>query len=98
MLSRREPERVIQLSRVDLEHDSWYEYRNSQQMGVAEDGYLRRYAGALWRHRRLAVAVVVLAILGAVGYLLVATRLYEADVRVLIEPDSPNVVTFKEVF
>jgi polysaccharide biosynthesis transport protein len=96
MLARREPERVIQMARVDPEQDSWYEYKTSN-MVVPDEGYLQRYLAALYRHRRLALAVVVLVILSAVGYLLVATPVYEADVRVLIEPDNPNVVSFKEV-
>lgn len=95
MLARREPDRVIQMAR-DPEHDSWYEYKNAT-MVVPEEGYLQRYVGALWRHRRLALSVLALVVVGAVGYLFVATPVYEARVRVLIEPDTPNVVSFKEV-
>jgi len=96
MLARREPDRVIRMSRVDPEHDSWYEHRNSNLV-VPDEGYLQRYLGALYRRRWLALAVFALVVVAAIGYLLVATPVYEAYVRVLIQPDNPNVVSFKEV-
>ncbi len=95
MLARREPDRIVQLTRVEREPESWYEYKNTA--ALPDEGYLLRYLGALYKHRRLALAVLALAVMFAMGYLLVATPVYEARVRVLIEPDTPNVVSFKEV-
>ena len=96
MLARREPDRVIHMSRVDPEHDSWYEHRNSNLV-VPDEGNLQRYLGALYRRRWLGLAVFALVVVSAIGYLLVATPVYEAYVRVLVQPDNPNVVSFKEV-
>src|SRR5512133_3979 len=95
MLARRETERVIELARAPQD-DSWYEYKNPNIV-VPDEGYLQRSLGALYRNRRLALAVLAGVVVLAAVYLLVATPIYEAYARVLIDPDTPNVITFKDV-
>jgi capsular exopolysaccharide synthesis family protein len=51
----------------------------------------------LLRRWRLISAVMAASLLLAVAYNLLATPIYEARARLLIEPDSPQVVTFRPV-
>jgi capsular exopolysaccharide synthesis family protein len=53
--------------------------------------------GALARRRWLMIAVIALALAGAVAYNQFAIRIYEAHARLLIEPNSPDVVPFRGV-
>jgi polysaccharide biosynthesis transport protein len=63
----------------------------------ADDVLLRDCLQALFRRRWLIVAVVLLAGTAATVYNRTATRIYEASARLLIEPSSSRVVTFRPV-
>jgi capsular exopolysaccharide synthesis family protein len=58
---------------------------------------LRWHLGALRGHRRLASTLFLIVMGGAAVLSLSLSPLYEARVKLLIEPESPNVVAFKEV-
>jgi len=58
---------------------------------------LRRVLTALSRRRGWVIFVVAAAVVGAVAYVNVAVRVYESRAKLLIEPQTPNVVTFKGV-
>src|SRR5262245_13623470 len=62
-----------------------------------QDSLFWNYVDAVRRRRRFVLAVfAVVATLGALRALL-ARPIYEATAQILIERDSPNVLTFKEV-
>lgn len=56
-----------------------------------------QYLQILYRRRYLALAAFLFVFLGVALYTFTATRIYEASVRILIERDTPNVVSFQEV-
>jgi capsular exopolysaccharide synthesis family protein len=58
---------------------------------------LADYLKMLYRHRRLAIAVFAIVVLGAALYVYRAVRIYEARVSVLLDYEEPNVVDFKKV-
>lgn len=105
MLPRREPNRPASRSRIEPGAGASYGYGGyGYGYGYGDHGpsafdgaYLHRYMAALYRRRRIAIAVPLVIVCAAVAYLLVATPIYEARAKVLIEPDVPNVVSFKDV-
>src|SRR5688572_32243021 len=58
---------------------------------------LADYLKMFYRHRRLAIAVFAIVVLGAALYVYRAVPVYEARVSVLLDYDEPNVVDFKKV-
>ena len=58
---------------------------------------LRRYMSALYRRRWAVLAVMALCLAVAAAYLRLATPIYEARTKLLIDSQAPNVVSFKEV-
>lgn len=66
--------------------------------GVEEpEVHLMDYVRVLYKRRYLAVAVFVLVFGSVAAYTFTATPVFEARTRLLIEADTPNVVTFQEV-
>lgn len=57
-------------------------------------GWHRR---ALRRHRWTAAGVLFAVLAGAAVFSLTVTPIYQAHAKLLVEPESPNVVAFKEV-
>jgi capsular exopolysaccharide synthesis family protein len=55
------------------------------------------YLQILYRRRYIAATAFLTIVLGVALYTFTAVRLYEASVRILIERDTPNVVSFQEV-
>ena len=60
-------------------------------------GDLLRYLAALYRRRWLAVGVLVVVAATALLYIAMATPIYEAHAKLLIESQDPQIVSFKEV-
>jgi capsular exopolysaccharide synthesis family protein len=58
---------------------------------------LRQIFRVLYQRRWLAIAVCLLTIVMAGAYVYFATPVYEARVKLLIQPESPNVTSFKDV-
>ena len=58
---------------------------------------IRSQLRALRRRRWLAAGVLALALAAAAVFAGTATPIYEARVKLLVEPERPNVVAFKEV-
>jgi capsular exopolysaccharide synthesis family protein len=58
---------------------------------------LVHYLQILYRRRYVAVSAFVIVFLGVTLYTVTSTRIYEASTRILIERDTPNVVSFQEV-
>ena len=55
------------------------------------------YLRMVWQWRYAAAAVFALVMAGAVVYAFTATPIYQARAQLLIEPESPNVLEFKQV-
>lgn len=53
--------------------------------------------GVLYKRRRLAITVFLLIVIGTTVYTMLATPIFQAKVRLLIEAEEPNVVNFKGV-
>jgi capsular exopolysaccharide synthesis family protein len=64
---------------------------------AAHELSLRDVLRMLRRRRGLTLAVLVLVLSGFAAYYALVTPLYRASVRLLIDPDTPNVVSFDEV-
>lgn len=56
------------------------------------------YLQILYRRRYIAVTTFLAVVIIVALYSFTATRIYQGSVRILIEPDAPNVVSFQEVF
>ena len=70
--------------------------------GVSEpapggETHLLDYVRTLYRHRWTALTVFVVIVLVSVIVTFTATPVYEARTQLLIEPENPNVISFKEV-
>jgi succinoglycan biosynthesis transport protein ExoP len=65
--------------------------------GGASDLSLVHYLQVLYRRRYIAISAFLILFLGVTLYTVTATRIYEATTRILIERDTPNVVSFQEV-
>jgi capsular exopolysaccharide synthesis family protein len=61
------------------------------------DAHLRDYLRILYKRRWLAGTAVVAVLLATTVYTFTAVPVYEARVKLLIEAENPNVVSFKEV-
>ena len=61
------------------------------------DVHLLDYVRVLYKRRWTAVTVFTLIMLGVTIYTFTVTPIYEAQVRLLIETENPNVVSFKQV-
>ena len=61
------------------------------------DGGAVHYLQVLYRRRYLAASTFLAVFLGVALYTFTAVRIYESSVRILIERDNPNVVSFQEV-
>lgn len=68
--------------------------RSSPQQGLL---HVRDALRPLYRRRWLAGTVFLTTVVIAVAYAWTATPVYRATVRLLVEPEDPNVVTFQEV-
>ena len=80
---------------IEVDVTPWYE--PPEPPSAPDDDLLRRHVRMLYRHRWLELGVLAAACGIAVAYILAATPIYEGRATLLIEPDSPTVVTFKEV-
>src|SRR5688572_1806388 len=58
---------------------------------------LADYLKMFYRHRRLAIVVFAIVVVGAALYVYRAVPVYEARVSVLLDYDEPNVVNFQKV-
>ncbi len=59
--------------------------------------HLLDYVRVLYRRRYTAVSAFVLVVTAVVVYTFTQTPIFQARTQLLIEPDNPNVVSFKEV-
>ena len=64
---------------------------------VPDDVHVLDYVRVLYRRRWLAITVFLLILIGTTAYTVIATPLFQAKVRLLIEAEEPNVVGFKGV-
>lgn len=64
---------------------------------AGEAQILRTYLGAIYRRRWTALGVFAVVFSAAVLRTFSATPIYEATAQILIDADSPNVVSFEEV-
>jgi succinoglycan biosynthesis transport protein ExoP len=98
MLMRREPDAVLQKADGEPEPIAWYDHADTQVVGPAEESWdLRRHLRTLRERRWLAGGIPVVALAIAGVYLYVAVPEYQARAKLLIDSQSPNVVSFQEV-
>lgn len=64
---------------------------------VLQDVHLTDYLRVLYKRRWAAITVFTLVMLAVMVYAFTATPIYEAQTRILIESDDPNIVTFSTV-
>jgi capsular exopolysaccharide synthesis family protein len=86
---------IVPRPQIEVEVGPWYE--PAEPAPIPDDDLVRRYLRVLYRHRWLEFGVLAAVCAVAAAYVSVATPMYEARATLLIEPDSPTVVTFKEV-
>src|SRR4030095_867654 len=96
MLVRRDPEHLTLSSNSESELNNRHEYANTYWAGDDQKD-LSRHLATLYRRRWWGFGVLTLALAAAFSYLAVATPVYQARVKLLIESQTPNVVSFKEV-
>ena len=66
-------------------------------LGPGDEIHLLDYLRVLYKRRWIAATSFILVILSTAVYTFTATPVYEASVRILIENQDPNVVSFQEV-
>ena len=66
-------------------------------LSTDSDLSLVHYLQILYRRRYIAASAFLIVFFGVTLYTVTATRMYEATTRLLIERDTPNVVSFQEV-
>jgi capsular exopolysaccharide synthesis family protein len=64
---------------------------------ILQDVHLTDYLRVLYKRRAAATTVFLLVVLSVVVYAFTATPIYEAQTRLLIETDDPNIVSFTAV-
>jgi succinoglycan biosynthesis transport protein ExoP len=76
-----------------------YGYGPGYGAGLSRDSELSlvHYLQILYRRRYIAVSAFLIVFFGVTLYTVTATRIYQASSRILIERDTPNVVSFQEV-
>ena len=86
-------------SSPDTSTGTGYGYGPGYGAAVSSDSDLSlvHYLQILYRRRYAAVSAFVIVFLGVTLYTVTSTRIYEASTRILIERDTPNVVSFQEV-
>jgi capsular exopolysaccharide synthesis family protein len=98
MLIRRDPEIVMHRTDGVPESITYYEHPEAQVIDASHEPWdLRRHMHALWGRRWLIAGVTAVAVIAACVYLLMAEPIYEARAKLLIDAQSPNVVSFQEV-
>ena len=96
MLARREPIPVVVKPGPEVDLEPWS--GDAESYSARGDSWdLRSCLATLYRRRWWVVGVAACALLAAVAYLVTATPVYEARVKLLIDSQSPTVVTFKGV-
>jgi len=73
-----------------------YGYSGSMPSGDSELSFIH-YLQVLYRRRYVAATAFLVVVLSVALYTFTAVRIYEGTVRILIERDDPNVVSFQEV-
>jgi capsular exopolysaccharide synthesis family protein len=83
----------------DASTGTGYGYGPGYGAAVSGDSDLSlvHYLQILYRRRYIAVSAFLIVFLGVTLYTVTATRIYAATTRILIERDTPNVVSFQEV-
>jgi uncharacterized protein involved in exopolysaccharide biosynthesis len=94
MLIRRDASAVAHAP-IDAEFDSWYERPDPPSTSNRLDW--RSYLSTIYRRRWLAASVIAVVMSLAIAYSLLATTIYEARAKLLIESQNPNVIGFQQV-
>src|SRR6266853_1302775 len=72
--------------------------RSDHSAGLVEtEVHLMDYVRVLHKRRWTAITAFLLVVVSVTVYTFTATPIFEAKTRLLIEADTPNVVSFKEV-
>src|SRR5687767_7148647 len=86
-------------SSPDAATSTSYGYGPGYGAGLSSDSELSlvHYLQILYRRRYIAVSAFLVVFFGVTLYTVTASRIYQATTRILIERDTPNVVSFQEV-
>jgi succinoglycan biosynthesis transport protein ExoP len=76
---------------------SGYGYGYGATLAGDADRGVVHYLQVLYRRRYIAAATFLVVFMSVALYTFTAVRVYEGSVRILIERDTPNVVSFQEV-
>lgn len=74
-----------------------YGYGYGGTFGIESELSIVHYLQILYRRRYIAGSAFLVVVLGIALYTFTAVRIYQGSVRLLIERDTPNVVSFQEV-
>lgn len=74
-----------------------YGYGYGAALGGESELGIVHYLQILYRRRYIAATAFLVVVLGIALYTFTAVRIYQGSVRLLIERDTPNVVSFQEV-
>ena len=74
-----------------------YGYGGYDEPFTGDDVHLLDYVRTLYRRRWVALTAFLVVFLSVTVYSFTATPIYEATVKLLIEADEPNIVSFQEV-
>src|SRR5688572_15324412 len=69
----------------------------SSSSGIADNAPAADYVRVLFKRRWTATSTFLIVVGSAIIYTFTATPIYEARVRLLIETENPNVLSFQEV-
>jgi capsular exopolysaccharide synthesis family protein len=67
-----------------------------ESRGTVQETGWRAYSRVLYRHRRPALAVLGVALLAALAYIVTATPIFEAKSQLLIQVQTPEAIQFRE--
>jgi uncharacterized protein involved in exopolysaccharide biosynthesis len=67
------------------------------QAGAEQEVHLLDYLRTVYRHRWVTITAFALIVVSTTLYTFLVTPIYEGRVQLQIEPENPNIVSFKEV-
>jgi capsular exopolysaccharide synthesis family protein len=95
---RRDPQEIAQTLGPVTRHRSVDDVaREPSSAGISDDAQVADYLRVLFKRRWTAISTFLVVVGSATIYTFTATPIYQARVRVLIETENPNVLSFQEV-
>jgi polysaccharide biosynthesis transport protein len=67
-----------------------------ESRGIVQEAWWRAYARIVYRHRRVAMSVLAVAMAAGLAYVVLATPIFEAKAQLLIQVQTPEAIQFRE--